>query len=291
LDINVSANTLFHFTSTRQSLLGILSNGLFARYSLENFESIISDKAELVFPMTCFCDIPLSQVKRHTSIYGKYAIGFTKNWGMKNKINPVIYTYPNSTTADILNELISELEKFFDIDEKEKTKIKKRRKAKISFDMDKILNDHSFKYKLEVGEKIAELHEKLGHFIKYIKPYEGKFFRGTDYLENHVKFYEEREWRYIPNRAVIKQANLKDSFKAEYYKDAIKRRAINMKLAKHAKLNFNANDIRFIVVNKDSEIPSTLDELEKIFRDKTPFKDLKLLGTRLISLQQIIDDL
>lgn len=292
MEINISANTLFHFTASKQNLLGILANGLFARYSLENFESLIANKAELVFPMACFCDIPLSQVKRHTTIYGKYAIGFTKHWGMKNKINPVIYTYPNSTTTDILNDLLSQLDKFFDITEEEKSELKNHSTLeKKSFDLDEIINDPKFIYKTEIGGKINELNEKLGHFIKYIKPYEGKFYRDDSYLDNTVKFYEEREWRFIPDKKIITNGNLKDSYKAEYYKNHIKRRAINMKLAKHTKLTFNASDIRFIIVNKDQEIPEMLDELEKIFGNKTSFKDLKLLGTRLISLQQIIEDL
>ncbi len=295
MDINISANTLFHFTTTRQNLLGILGNGLYARYSLENFESIISDKAELVFPMACFCDIPLSQVKRHTNIYGKYAIGLTKHWGMENKINPVIYTYPNSTTADILNNIISELDNFFDIKEEEKPKLRAPKKTRDGdsslFDFSKILNDPTFKYRTEVARKISELNEKLGHFIKYIKPYEGKFYRNDNYLDKPVKFYEEREWRFIPDKNVISDAKLKDSFKAEYYKDKVKRRAINMKLANHIKLSFKASDIRFIIVSQDDEIPEMLNELEKIFGKTTPYNDLKLLGTRLISFEQILEDL
>ncbi len=294
MEINISANTLFHFTSTKQNLLSILSNGLYARYSLENFESIISNKAEIVFPMTCFCDIPLSQVKRHTNIYGKYAIGLTKSCGMKNKINPVIYTYKNSSIADILNSLISELTLFFDIDEDEIPKLKEIKDSKdnnnFAKQLEEILNESKNKNIDNVVDKLLEMNSNLGHFIKYIKPYEGKFYRGNDYLENPVKFYEEREWRFIPDKKIFIQAKLKDSYKAEIYKNPIKRRAINMKLASHTKLTFNANDIRFIIVSKDSEIPGMLDEISKIF-EETSSKDLKLLGTRLISFQQIIEDL
>jgi hypothetical protein len=295
MDINISANTLFHFTSSRQFLLSILSNGLYARYSLENFESLINDTAELVFPMTCFCDIPLSQVKRHTNIYGKYAIGLTKKWGMENKINPVIYTYPNSTTADLLNSILSELGNFFNIEEEHKPKKIRRKKPNSGndfyFDLQEILKDPTFKYKAETAQKIQELNEQLGYFLKYIKPYEGKFYRNNDYLENSVKFYEEREWRFIPDRKSITNAKLKDSFKAEYYKNPVKRRAINIKLSKHSKLVFKPNDIRFIIVQKDNEIPEMLNELEKIFGSTASYKDLKLLGTRLISIEQIIEDI
>jgi hypothetical protein len=224
MEINISANTLFHFTTNKQSLLGILANGLYVRYSLENYESLISGEAELVLPMTCFCDIPLSQVKRHTSTYGKYAIGLTKSWGMKNQVNPVIYTYPNSTTANVLNKLTADLEKFFDIAEGEEplTKGKKLTKKAINND---------WQSSAQYGEKVYDLHANLSHFIKFIKPYEGKFFRDGSYLDMPVKFYEEREWRFMPPKDFFKKVALKDSYKIEYYTDPIKRRAINIKLA------------------------------------------------------------
>ena len=53
METNISAHTLFHFTYNKNSLLSILKNGLYVRYSLENFESLINNKAEIVFPMTC----------------------------------------------------------------------------------------------------------------------------------------------------------------------------------------------------------------------------------------------
>ena len=294
MDINISANTLFHFTTDRQSLLSILTNGIYVRYSLENYESLTSDNAEIVFPMTSFCDIPLSQVKRHTSTYGQYAIGLTKSWGMRNKINPVIYTYPKSSTTDILNELVADLENFFDIKDEEKPKIKpslKKSGEGFKIDFSELLNDPTFKFKSEVSNKIEKLQYKLGHFIKYIKPYEGKFYRNGKYLENSVRFYDEREWRFAPSKKFFSKLDLKDSYKPEYYKDPIKRRAINIKLSKYIKLNFKANDIRFIIVNKDKEIPNLLDDIQKIFGDNTPYNELKLLGTRLISLEQILEDL
>lgn len=295
MDINISANTLFHFTASRQNLLGILSNGLYSRYSLENFESLIDDKAEIVFPMICFCDIPLSQVKRHTVSYGKYAIGLSKKWGMDNKVNPVIYTYPKSTTADILNGLMAELSNFFDIDEKHLPKTedlqKNRTLKEFLSEFGQYLNQPTVKYRMDIAEKIEELNGHLSYFIKYIKPYQGKVFRHNEYLPTQVKFYEEREWRFIPDKETIRKANLKDSFEAEYYKNPIKRRAINIKLAQFSKLTFTPMDIRFIIVEKDSEIAELLDELEKIFGSRATHKDLKLLGTRLISIEQIIEDL
>lgn len=72
----ISANTLFHFTPTKDNLISILTRKFYVRYSLEIFDTILDiDNPELVTPMTCFCDIPLSQIKNHTNTYGNYAIG------------------------------------------------------------------------------------------------------------------------------------------------------------------------------------------------------------------------
>lgn len=295
MDSTISANTLFHFTTTKQNLLSILDNGIYSRYSLENYENLIDGTAEIVFPMACFCDIPLSLVKRHTGLYGKYAIGLTKTWGMQHGVNPVIYTYPNSTTANLLNEISGEFENFFQISDGENENIKstpnKKRRTDFITELKDLLSDPSFKYTGKAMEIVDELADKLGFFLRYIKPYEGKFYRNDNYLEHPVKFYEEREWRFVPSRDIIMSSNLKDSYIAEYYKTPVKRRAINMRLAKKSKLLFKPNDIRFIILQKESEIPDMLNHLERIFESKATSKELKLLVTRIISLEQIIDDI
>ena len=284
METNISAHTLFHFTYNKNSLLSILKNGLYVRYSLENFESLINDKAEIVFPMTCFCDIPLSHVRRHTNTYGKYAIGLSKSWGMKNQINPIIYTYPNSATTTILNDVFENIENFFDIEEKELEKFKFNRSAEIVYERFNTREE-------EFSKRVESVNSKLSHFIRYIKPYEGKFYRNGDYLENPVRFYDEREWRFTPSREFLFSKEMKDSYKSEYFINPKKRRALNIKLAKHIKLSFEPNDVKFIIVERDNEIPDMIKKLDDIFGKTASSNDLKLLGTRLISLEQILENL
>jgi Putative abortive phage resistance protein AbiGi, antitoxin len=284
METNISAHTLFHFTYNKNSLLSILKNGLYVRYSLENFESLINDKAEIVFPMTCFCDIPLSHVRRHTNTYGKYAIGLSKSWGMENQINPIIYTYPKSATTSILNDVFENIENFFDIEEKELEKFKFNRSAEIVYERFNIREE-------EFSKRVESVNSKLSHFIRYIKPYEGKFYRNGNYLENLVRFYDEREWRFTPSREFLFSKEMKDSYKSEYFIDPRKRRALNIKLAKHIKLEFEPNDVKFIIVERDIEIPDMIKQLDDIFGKTASSNDLKLLGTRLISLEQILENL
>lgn len=284
MDTNISSNTLFHFTSQKKYLISILENGLFVRYSLENYQNLINNKAEIVFPMTCFCDIPLSHVKRHTKTYGKYAIGLTKDWGMKNKVSPVIYSYPNSETTDILNYAFENIDKYFNIEVEELNNLK------YNDDVEKVI-EHINKRESNQTKKIDNVNANLSHFIRYIKPYEGRFYRDNDYLKSNVRFYDEREWRFTPSREFLYDLEIKDSYSKDNYINPVKRRALNIKLAKHIKLNFTPKDIRFIIVEKDKEIPEMINQLERIFGNKATSNELKLLSTRLISMEQILEDL
>ncbi|MGV7105796.1 abortive infection system antitoxin AbiGi family protein [Flavobacterium sp. U410] len=284
MEVNISSNTLFHFTNKKNYLLSILKNGLYVRYSLENYQNLINNKAEIVFPMTCFCDIPLSHVKNHTKTYGRYAIGLTKDWGMRNKVSPVIYAYPNSETTQTLNYVFDNIESFFDINKEELKNIK------LSKNTAKIFEHYDNREK-ELGKKISSVHNNLSNFIRYIKPYEGKFFRDENYLKNKVKFYDEREWRFTPSRDFLLDKKIKDSYSREYFIDPIRRRALNIKLAKHIKLKFEPKDIKFIIVENDIEIPEMINQLDMIFGNKATSNELKLLSTRLISMEQILEDL
>ena len=42
-------------------------------------------------PMVCFSDFRLSELGLHVEKYGSYGIGMSKEWGVKNGLNPVIY--------------------------------------------------------------------------------------------------------------------------------------------------------------------------------------------------------
>ncbi|WP_340067342.1 abortive infection system antitoxin AbiGi family protein [Ascidiimonas aurantiaca] len=286
----ISANTLFHFTRNKNFLTSILKNGIYIRYSLESYGNIINGKKELVLPMTCFCDIPLSKIKNHTSKYGSYSIGLSKEWGIKNGLSPVIYTTEKSETANILNRLTSDLDKFFNIDDNEENKEFISLNKTLTEDQKNTLESDKFDFLASQNEKIFELSIQLGHFLKYIKPYQGKGYSNGKEFGN-VKFYDEREWRYVPPKNLLNKIGVKDSYKREFYESPSKRRLINIKLASHKKLNFKPKDIKFIIVEKDAEIPHLIYEIREIFRKSATYDEIMLLTSRLISLEQIVEDL
>lgn len=97
----LSAQTLFHYTE-KEHLINILKRGFSPRYSKE-FDEVLGPEEKLTFgeflyiPMVCFCDTPLSLVKRHMDVYGSYGIGLSKKWGTEKGLNPVLYIKKEST--------------------------------------------------------------------------------------------------------------------------------------------------------------------------------------------------
>ena len=269
-----------------------MTRKFYVRYSLEIFDTILDQEtSELVVPMTCFCDIPLSQIKNHTSAYGNYAIGLSKSWGIKNQVSPVHYVYPNSTTSEILKSLSEQLQRFFDIEDNKTELNENNYLSQLPDEVQHLVESHKTQENMRVAEKVLELQGQLAHFIRYLKPYEGKIYRNEKYSDEIQNFYEEREWRYVPQKELLKKVAVKDSYKSEFFKNPIKRRLINIKLATHLKLDFKPDDIRFIIVKHDSEIPKILDEIHEIYRNKATYDELRLLGTRLISLDQILQNI
>lgn len=93
-------------------LKGILRDGFCPRYcpeySLEQKDRIAARQKQPpsnAIPMVCFCDLPLSLIRKHLDEYGCFGIGMTKSWGLANGIAPVIYTHSKAKTRPSLARL------------------------------------------------------------------------------------------------------------------------------------------------------------------------------------------
>ena len=154
--MNISSNTLFHFTTKFSYLKNILSDGFWPRYCRE----YAWNGFDFAVPMTCFCDIPLSQIINHTDNYGGYGIGMKKTWAKGKGITPVMYIANDSKLSNQVNY-----------------KIKSIGNGQKNYNIDDFFLLHYIK-KVR-GETICK--DKDGNKIK-----------------KQVNFYNEREWRYIP---------------------------------------------------------------------------------------------
>ncbi|MCH7613348.1 MAG: hypothetical protein IIB45_08325 [Candidatus Marinimicrobia bacterium] len=249
---SLSANTVFHFTESLDNLISILKNNFYPHFCLEDaLHLFIKDNSHIEFaiPMVCFCDIPLSDILHHADIYGKYAIGLSKKWAIKNKVNPVLYTYPKSAISDTISEHLSIL-----------------------------YNPRPNSKKLK----------SVLPLLQFIKPYEGDLWKNGKKIKKGVRFYDEREWRYVPS---LEQLGTMWMGKNDYF-DKDKRNKMNhlFVIDKKYNLTFNANDIKYIIVRNADEILETLDQINKLKRRNFSNEDVKLLSTKIISMVNIVDD-
>ena len=217
----ISANSLFHFTNKLENLNGILAGGFKPRYCLENFNLLMKpgykpeDRFEWAIPMTCFCDLPLSQTTYHSSIYGNYAIGMSKEWGMKKGITPVLYAYQGSS-------MIAQIGDFF---------------------------RHAGEMKSDTKGK-ERMTLNIHKLLSFVKPYEGDLWRSSGIKEN-VRFYDEREWRFVAN--IPSQTMRLFLEKEDFFNEEFKSQC-NASVGDQFRLRFQANDIKYLIVPKEKQI-------------------------------------
>ena len=65
----------------------------------------------------------------------------------------------------------------------------------------------------------------------------------------------------------------------------------NTKMTADENLNFSAKDIKYIIVKTEREIPEFVDFIENDLEDQFTSSERKLLVSKLISVEQIKDDL
>jgi Protein of unknown function (DUF2743). len=261
----ISANTLFHFTKKRETLVSILENTFYPRYCWENISTIEQNNQatfpDFAVPIVSFCDIPLSQVGDHVKTYGNFAIGLKKEWGVKNGLNPVFYIEPKSDVA-------KDIRKIADISS----------------------NALSVAYK--AGASIfIELGDGLTQLAIYTKLHKGRFFRGGVFEPEIFNFYDEREWRYVPRVKKIRDLNVSRVLTWGFAKKPGNELIFDNwnNVIKKANLNFEPDDVKYIIVEKEGDILTLANELKRI---KSRFSEdqIILLTTRLISMENIKED-
>jgi hypothetical protein len=243
--MGLSSNSLIHFTQTKASLVGILKENFKVNYCLEN---VITPSGNLHYaiPMVSFCDIPLSEIKEHINKYGAYGIGLKREWGQRQRLNPVLYIEKNSSLSECLYD--------------------------------------SFKT-MFTGKNVTEAEGLLANLIdvmRYLKNYEADLVRSGLTIPSY-KFADEKEWRYVPPKQdaqmVVKGAVITPAVK----------KAFNTKI-ENVRLEFEPSDIKYIIINDESEISEFIDILRKAKGRKFTLEDVERLITRIITTEQILTD-
>jgi len=250
----LSANTLIHFTAQKETLKQILGDN-FQIFNCKETVVLGGVASSWYLPMVSFCDIPLSEVKNHISKYGSYGIGLTKEWGLRQGLNPVLYVAQES----MLSTSYHKAWRHFNIDSDSSN--------------DKDIDDWS-------PEQRA-----LGDVLRYMKNYEADLTRKGKTIKNY-RFSDEREWRYAPPNTESCEMLLSE----EYYDFEDNKVEADKKL-KNLRLKFEPNDIKYIIINNDSEIAEFIDHLRRAKGKNYSLHDLERLNTRILTAEQIKSDI
>lgn len=332
----VTSDTLFHYTKSLKNLENILSKKFLLTYCHETY--ILNYQThDNYYPMISFCDIPLSLSKKQVDSYGSYAIGMTKEWGIRNKLNPVLYVEKDSLLG---NDIQNGLDNTMDLIElimklittnaaiiKDSVSINISAKNKTSFNAltDKIKslkekkfidNDEKRSYLKSLTEelnKITALNEKLSNdqsilsefavsirqinnaiqetaknhlnLFRYIKNYKGTLIRHDKTIKNH-RFYDEREWRYIP---AINDKRLEARLNEEQYKkyrDAGRTKPF----IKNINLPFTSDDIKYLIVKSSYDIPRLIKAIKSTDNLTKNSNEGDILTTRILTVEQLNND-
>jgi len=249
--MQISANTLFHFTKDYDTLISILKTKFYPRLCLEPDVASPEKEPSWAIPMVCFCDIPLSNITKHTEIYGNYAIGITKDWAMKQGVTPILYVHKQSA---YLKQLISSF----------RLQIKKDQ-----------LEDHIF------SKGFTEL--LTAYFM--MKPYKG--YQEINGKRKSVCFYDEREWRYVPPICSSKEEiNFLAGDMLKKEKEWIRINSYNERYG----VSFEPDSINYIIVKSEDEILPLCRELQSIKGGSYTYDSVQILMTRILSMERIKED-
>ena len=123
----------------------------------------------------------------------------------------------------------------------------------------------------------------LFNIFTYTKPFDRKIT-----FENKVeyhKFYDEREWRYVPDISIYGGKHIM-LFEKQFDEPLLSKE--NNKLKK-AKLRFEPNDINYIIINDESERLDLINRIDRI-KEKYDHDTKRVLLSKIITAVQISQD-
>ena len=242
-----SANELFHFTKEYDSITSIMNKKFKPFFCVEDVSHIYDERKNITFafPIVSFCDIPIERISTHKTNYGDYGIGLTKEWGIKNNLTIVNYSFYESLKS-------------------------------VSF---RILIDYAAKKCTDLNDELSRsFRNAFNILIMTSKPYEGKKFDKLNkrWSTENIRFYNEREWRFLP---LVDQLNwsLSPSDFSGNYDDFFEAIEIEQpKIQAKYGLDFTVSDIRYIFLKDKNETKKFLNDISANYC-KTELKEIENL--------------
>ena len=194
---------LFHFTEKYDTIIDIFKNGFKPSYANEQL-----GKQDIKVAMISFSNVLLRDVgDEEVFNYGPYALCLTRDWGIKNQVNPVLYTYDEGNLESSINILLenSLFLKYITNFNETIEKYSKQKGDPISKYMDlsgtskeakDVLDYLSVKYDEDLIQIISRLSNKTldtnFNIVKITKAYKVKDKEGKEFIA-----YNDREWRKV----------------------------------------------------------------------------------------------
>ncbi len=288
----LSANTLFHFTKQKSSLLSILETGFRPSYSREFGQSMNGRLKECHIPMVCFCDLPLSNIDKHInghswayeeskqefSGYGKFGLGMTKEWGIVYKLNPVSYTTNNSHNLEAIldaNNTLLMMFRHFDEEVQNIIEVKGGEAEDIES-----YNDSELE-KVYTLLNIQRVLTANGAALNHTKPYQD--------IKTGLRYYDEREWRFVVPGTYKSGHDAPVIFSDSFPDQIQKKPKYEEAIIKNHMLIFRPKDVKYIIVERDQDIDDVIDRMKSL-PEKYTSEDVSRLTTRIMTCEQIHED-
>ena len=139
-------------------------------------------------------------------------------------------------------------------------------------------------YIINSKKSIFDLDEKeksIVDILRYMKNYQNDLIRGGNIYKDY-RFSDEREWRYVLDYNAVTQFIY--SLDEHYNKETA-----NKEIDEY-RLEFEPNDIKYVIIQNESEIPEFLDLFRTTKGKKYSYHDVERLMTRIITTEQIVED-
>lgn len=197
-------DNLFHFTKSFDVIVDIFQHGFKPSYANEGLAG-----RNIKVAMVSFSNILLRDVGDEEVLsYGQYAVCLSREWGIRNQVNPVLYTFAegnleNSISTLIENSLfLKHVTNFKDLIEKysgaqKGEPISKHMKLDgTSKEVNDMLDYLSVKYDEDLIGIVSRLSSKTNdtnfRIVQLTKSYKVKDKEGKEFIA-----YNDREWRKV----------------------------------------------------------------------------------------------
>jgi hypothetical protein len=128
----------------------------------------------------------------------------------------------------------------------------------------------------------------INSLISNIKPIEGRMLVNGNLLVK--EFYQESEWRYVIKNLIDDRSESRVWLTENEFLNEEFRESENLKTKQNHSLKISPSDIKYIFVKSESDIPNIVNFIQNDL-DHLPASDLKILLSKIISIETIREDI